>query len=95
VYPCSSVYKESREDFNDCLKQHEYPVETHASISDTFKLMLDSDDHFRKDRLLTGSPATRRWITGLRRSDGHFRRSLSELPAEPFDPKPRPSRLET
>ena len=57
VYFCSSVYKEAREDFNAWLKQHEYPVGTHASIPDTSELMyLGGDDYVRKDRLVTGSP---------------------------------------
>src|SRR6266480_1461095 len=49
VYFCSSVYKEARDDFNAWLKQHDFPVGSHASIPDTSELMyLGGDDYVRK-----------------------------------------------
>ena len=80
MYFCSSVYKEAREDFNAWLKQHDYPVGTHASIPDTSELMyLGGDDYVRKDRLVAGSPDN-----GIA---GDPRRSSPELGKRVFDMK--------
>jgi creatinine amidohydrolase len=80
VYFCSSVYKEAREDFNAWLKQHDYPVGTHATIPDTSELMyLGGDDYVRKDRIVAGSPDN-----GIA---GDPRRSSPELGKRVFDMK--------
>jgi hypothetical protein len=80
VYFCSSVYKEAREDFNAWLKQHGYPVGTHASIPDTSELMyLGGDDFVRKNRLVIGSADN--GITG------DPRRASAELGKRVFDMK--------
>jgi creatinine amidohydrolase/Fe(II)-dependent formamide hydrolase-like protein len=80
VYFCSSVYKEAREDFNAWLKQHEFPVGTHASIPDTSELMyLGVKEYVRKDRLVAGS--SENGITG------DPRRSSPELGKRVFDMK--------
>ena len=80
VYFCSSVYKEARDDFNAWLKEHGYPVGTHASIPDTSELMyLGGDDYVRKDRLVKGSPDN-----GI---VGDPRRSSPEIGKQVFDMK--------
>jgi len=80
VYFCSSVYKEARVDFNAWLKQHNFPVGTHASIPDTSELMyLGGKEYVRQDRLVTGSPDN--GITG------DPRRSSAELGKRVFDMK--------
>lgn len=79
-YFCSSVYKEAREDFNKWLKQHGYPVGTHASIPDTSELMyLGGDNYVRKERLAAGNPEN-----GI---VGDPRRSSAELGKRVFDMK--------
>ena len=56
VYFCGSVYKESRDDFNKWLKDHNLPVGTHASIPDTSELMyLGGEDYVRKSRIVLGT----------------------------------------
>jgi creatinine amidohydrolase/Fe(II)-dependent formamide hydrolase-like protein len=80
VYFCSSVYKEAREDFNKWLKEHGYPVGSHASIPDTSELMyLGGDEYVRKDRLVAGTPDN-----GI---VGDPRRSSAELGKRVFDMK--------
>ena len=80
VYFCSSVYKESRDDFNKWLKEHQYPVGTHASIPDTSELMyLGGEEFVRKDRLVIGSKDN--GITG------DPRRASAELGKRVFDMK--------
>ena len=55
VYFCGSVYKESRDDFNNWLKEHDLPVGSHASIPDTSELMyLGGADYVRQDRIVLG-----------------------------------------
>jgi creatinine amidohydrolase/Fe(II)-dependent formamide hydrolase-like protein len=80
VYFCGSVYQKARDDFNLWLKQHGYPVGTHASIPDTSELMyLGGDEYVRKDRLVVGSPDN-----GIA---GDPRRSSPELGKRVFDMK--------
>src|SRR5881394_2985063 len=80
VYFCGSVYQKARDDFNLWLKQHGYPVGTHASIPDTSELMyLGGDEYGRKDRLTLGSPDN-----GIA---GDPRRSSPELGKRVFDMK--------
>jgi creatinine amidohydrolase len=80
VYFCGSVYKQAREDFNKWLKEHGYPVGTHASIPDTSELMyLGGDEYVRKDRLVAGSRDN-----GIA---GDPRRSSPELGKRVFDMK--------
>ena len=79
VHFCSSVYKEAREDFNAWLKQHGYPVGTHASIPDTSELMFLGKEYVRKDRIVAGSPDN-----GIA---GDPRRSSPELGKRVFDMK--------
>lgn len=80
VYFCSSVYRESRDDFNKWLKEHNYPVGTHASIPDTSELMyLGGEEYVRKARIVNGAPGN-----GI---VGDPRRSSAELGKQVFDMK--------
>jgi creatinine amidohydrolase/Fe(II)-dependent formamide hydrolase-like protein len=55
VYFCGAVYKKASDEFNAWLKEHHYPLSTHAGIPDTSLLMyLGGDDYVRKDKLAAG-----------------------------------------
>lgn len=55
VFFCGAIYKKAGEEFNAWLKEHHYPLSTHAGIPDTSLLMyLGGDGYVRRDRLAVG-----------------------------------------
>jgi creatinine amidohydrolase/Fe(II)-dependent formamide hydrolase-like protein len=80
VYFCGAVYQKARVDFDAWLKEHHYPVGTHAAIPDTSELMyLNGAAWVRKDQMQPGN--------GSNGVNGDPRPSTPELGKRYFDMK--------